>query len=332
MLALVRTALLGLLLVAGAGQALAAAACQGKVFNPVTDTDWNNMFPVTIMGVRAGSGSNPPLMRMPPVCVCPGRFGVPTPGIGVTFWQPLYVSEIERTPGCLSSLGGVNVLPNYGMLGSEQNNDDNDTGSTVSRMQVHWYEYPAFAMLELFKSMTCFGPSGFNLSYLTEIDPTWQDDLWGAVFSPESALFANPVAQAACAVDAAAASVDFPLDALFWCAGTWGSVYPLTGNGAHTNSAFTLNNLVQAKFLARQARIGLQWQTIGPSATCFAHPNPVWVKSQYRYNQVGPIARRGKPVVTGSPGLAQSPPVANTPGRESTTNLIWQGQQCCMRF
>lgn len=319
-------------LLAAVVPAWAAGACQGRVYNPVSDTDWNNVFPVTIAGVTTGPNKNPPMMKMPPVCVCPGRFGIPTPGMGVTFWQPLYISEIERTPGCSRTLGGVNLLSSYGMMQSEQSNGEADTASTNSRMQVHWYEYPVFAMMDLFTSLACFGPSGFNLAYMTEVDPTWQDDLWGAVFSPESVLFANPIAQAACSVDAAAASADFPLDALFWCAGTWGSVYPLTGNSPQSNSAYTLNNLVQAKFIARQARIGLQWQTIGPSAKCFPHPSPVWVKSQYRYNQVGPIVRKGPPVVTGNPGLKQQPPVTNTPTQESTANLIWQGQQCCIRF
>lgn len=308
-------------------------ACKGVLFNPIAQTDWNNIFPITIAGVPIGpAGLNPPLMTMPPVCVCPGIFGIPSPGIGITYWQPLYISEIERTPGCLSSLGGISVLPSYGMLQSEKANGESDNSSVTSRMQVHWYEYPLFGVMDLLKSFPCKSPSGFALGYMTELDPTWQDDAWGAIFTPEAALFANPVAQAACSVDATAASAGFPLDPMFWCAGTWGSVYPLTGNAAHSNTDFTTNNLVQAKFLARMARMGLAWQTIGPSAMCYSHPNPVWIKSQYRYNQVFPIPRYGMPVVTGNHGLLQVPSVTNLPGFESTTNLIWQGQQCCARF
>jgi conjugal transfer pilus assembly protein TraU len=166
---------------------------------------------------------------------------------------------------------------------------------------------------------------------MTEIDPTWQDDAWGVVFSPEAALFANPIAQAACAVDATAATAGYPLDPLFWCAGGWGSTYPLTGNASQNNGPFTMNNLVQAKFIARQHREGLMFQTIGPSALCVSHPNPVWIKGQYRVDQVGPVPRYGVPVPIGSPGYLQAPPVANLPGMEHTDNLIWQGMQCCMR-
>lgn len=308
-----------------------ALGCFGQVFNPLSDTDWNNLYPITIMGVQTGTNNNPPLMYEPPICYCPGAFGYPVPGIGVTFWQPLYISEIERTPGCLSSLGGSSVLSGYSTLQSEQVNEQKD-GGPVSRMQVHWYEYPIFGILDLFKSVACYGSSGVDLLYLTEIDTTWQDDSWGAVFNPEASLFTSTLAQAACSIDAVAAGFDFPLDVMFWCAGHWGGVYPLTGNASSTNSNFQSNNLVQAKFLARQARLGLHFATIGPGAICSPHPSPIWIKSQYRYNQVAPLPRQGKPVVTGSQGMLQFPTISNTPTRESTVNLIWQGQQCCLRF
>jgi conjugal transfer pilus assembly protein TraU len=307
------------------------AACHGEMFNPITHTDWNNMYPITIMGVSMGAGVNPPLMYEPPVCVCPGPFGIPSYGIGITFWEPLYISEIERTPGCMASLGGVSILSGYSTLQSEQVNESKD-GGPVSRMQVHWYEYPIIAMLDMMKSYGCFSTSGFDLMYLTEIDPTWQSDEWAAVFAPEAALFTSTLAQASCSIDAVASSAGMTLDAMFWCAGTWGGVYPLAGNPGHTNSNFTSNNLVQSKFLARQSRVGLQWQTIGPTALCFSHPNPIWLKSQYRVNQVGPLARKGSPVVIGDPGLRQFPTISNMPTRESTVNLIWQGQQCCARL
>lgn len=311
-------------------------SCSGKIFNPMTDIDWNNTFPITIAGVAVNSSvgnTDSPLMKaMPPVCTCPSILGIPMVGIGVTFWQPMYLSEIERTPGCMSSMGGVNALPGYGLLASEQSNSNDDVGGgSVNRMQVHWYEYPVFAMFDMMKSLTCTNPSGFNVGYMTEVDPLWQDDVWGAVFSPESVLFANPIATAACAVDAVASSISYPLDSLFWCAGSWGNLYPLTGNSSHGGDPFTLNNQIQAKFIAKSHRMGLMWQTIGPTAICSSHINPVWVKSQYRYNQVGPIPRRGKAVGTGSSGLFQFPPITNVPTKESTTNLIWQGQQCCLK-
>lgn len=327
----------GLLAFAGAANAVVPTMCTGKLFNPVSDPGWNNMLPITVGGMaiagNGGNAMNPLMATMPPVCVCPSILGVPLPGIGVTYWQPTFIMEVENRPGCLSSLGGVNILPGYSMLASEQSVNHENRGKATNRMQVHLYQYPLFAMLELLKTISCTAPSGtFNLAYVTEVDPLWQDDLWGAVFAPESAIFSNPIAQAACAVDAVAATNGLPLDSLFWCQGAWGGTYPLSGNSQHSGDPFTMNNQVGGKFLARHHRMGLQWQTIGPTAICSSHPNPIWVKSQYRINQVGPIPRYGRAVPPGDQGrLFQFPPVTNLPTSAYTTNLIWQGQQCCLK-
>ena len=37
--------------------------------------------------------------------------------------------------------------------------------------------------------------------------------------------FANPIAQAACAVDTVKATAGFPLDSMFWCSGKYVSFY-----------------------------------------------------------------------------------------------------------
>jgi conjugal transfer pilus assembly protein TraU len=313
--------------------ATAEAVCKGRMFNPFSDTDWNQAFPITVMGISMGGGTNPPMMYEPPVCVCPGPFGIPSVGVGITYWEPLYVSEIQRVPGCMSTLGGVSILDDYMSLhGEHEQGSDGGNSGTTTRMQGHWYQYPVMTILDMFKDAACKSTAGFALAYITEIDPTWQDDTWGAVFAPEASLFANPVAQAACAIDTVAANFAFPLDPMFWCLGGWGSTYPLTGNSGPGNNAFLVNSQIQAKFMARLHRMGLLWQTIGPSAICFSHPNPIIIKSQYRINQIAPIARSGKPLVIGDHGAQQYPQVTNPPSMESTDNLIWQGQQCCARL
>lgn len=331
-----KVAAAALLAAATSSHAVVGALCTGKFFNPITDTDWNNVFPITIAGavISNGINSTSPLMAaMPPVCVCPTIFGIPMVGIGITYWQPLYLSEVERRPGCLSSLGGIKVLGGpYEMLHSNQTQNHINGAKAANRMQVHWYQYPLFSMLEILKTVACKSISGFDLAYITEVDPMWQDDTWSAVFAPEASLFTNPLANAACAVDSVAATAGQPMDALFWCAGSWGNIYPLSGNSGHSGDRFTMNNQLQAKFMARNARMGLAWQTIGPSAICSSHPNPIWVKSQYRYDQVGPVPRYGRAVATGDFGrFSAGPPVTNVPTQEHTINLIWQGQQCCLK-
>lgn len=316
--------------------AASGASCQGSVWDPMT-LDTNNMYPITIFGVRTGSYSDPPEMYEPPVCTCPGVFGIPSEGIGSTFWQPTKIVEIERTAGCMESLGGVSFLSGassagFSALNSEQVNDNGQMGSNTNRMQIHAYAYPVFKMLNLFSSMACMGSStGFDDFYMTEIDAAWQSDELAALLAPESVLFSNPIAQAACAIDAVAAGASFPIDALFWCEGGWGSVYPLSGNSQHGNSAFQLNNSVMGKFLARQARLGLEWATIGPIAECYSTPTPIWIKDEYRVEQIMPVARYGSPMYIGGSEFTQTPVEANYPTRESTVNLLWQGTECCSR-
>jgi conjugal transfer pilus assembly protein TraU len=308
-------------------------ACHGQVFNPVSDPDWNNIFPITIMGASGGPNADPPLMYYAPWCVCPGIFGIPSPGVTVTYWQPMYIAEIQKIAGCASSLGGTQLLSGYDGLNSEQGFFGSAKEATQStRMQLHWYEYPIFSLLDMLRGLACRSGDGFNLAYMSEVDPTWQDDVWAGIYNPEAGLFANLIAQTACIVDSVAADIDFPLDPLFWCSGTWGGVYPMAGTANQAIDTFQLNNLVMAKFLARQARLGLAWQTIGPDTICGAHVNPIWVKSQYRVNQVYPIARHGAPLVIGAQPIKQLPPmVTNTPGLDDTVNLIWEGQECCIR-
>jgi conjugal transfer pilus assembly protein TraU len=277
------------------------------------------------------------MKAVPPICVCPTIFGIPFVGITVTYWQPMYVSEVENRPGCLSSLGGISVLGSlYNMEASEQTttgDSNNSAGQNSSnRMQVHWYTYPVFEMLDLLKSVSCKSSSGFNLAYMTEFDPLWQNDVWSAVFAPEANLFANPMAQFACAVDAVASQAGVTTDPLFWCAGNWGPSYPLAGNSSHVGVPFQMNNEILAKFISRSHRLGLMEMTIGPAAICSSMPAPVWIKSQYRYDQIGPVVRRGRAVVTGDAGLLQFPPIANYPPTgNNTDSLIWQGQQCCLK-
>lgn len=310
--------------------------CEGDMFDPTSDMEWDNAFPITIAGLEINKNNNqdPPMMYMPAICACPGLFGYPALGIGVTYWQPIMLIEIEKRPGCSAAWGGTTILSGYKKLHSEQGYFKHDRGAAqATKMQVHAYEYPVFSFYDIFKTVACVSPSGFDLMFMSEIDPMWQDDEWSGIMNPEAGLFASKIAQYACVVDSVAANVRFPIDAMFWCAGTWGGVYPLSGTANQSMYTFQLNHLVLAKYLAWASRIGIAYTTIGPSARCFGHPNPIWVKSQYRVDQAAPFHRSGSPLVIGALPIKQTPwMITNAPTKESTVDILWQGQQCCMRI
>lgn len=320
-----------------AAPARAQVVQEGNLFNPLSDPNWlSDFFPITIMGISMG-GSQPPTIEEPPICECPSHlFGYPVPGIGMTYWEPNFVVEVSRQPGDMMTLGGFDIFG--GTYSAETGGATSNTAGAGSaganRAQVHWYNYPIFAMIgEEFDSMCTSSAGTFNLAAITEVDPTWQNDIWSQIFSPEASLFATPIMHLACPADAAASAVAFPLDPIFWCAGAWGSVYPFSGNPNNESSDQQGNAMLLSKFLARQFRLGLMWATIGPEAVCSSVPSPIWIKTEFRVDPVFPLPTYGLPIYFGQTevrwGLA---PPSNFPAHQSSAYLLWQAHQCCLRF
>ena len=328
---LVALFLAALLLMPSATLFADSATCHGRFLNPITDINWNMVFPITIAGVPisigAGSGQSP-LVYTSPLCLCPGRIaGIPTPGIEVTFHEPLYIEEIAKDPGCMATIGGIPLMPGY----EEEATDLKEDSNSTSRWQVHWYEYPVFAILKLFQDLTCLQGGGFALAYMTELDPTWQNDEWGAVFSPQAIIFANPIAQAACIPDSVSSSFQQPLDALFWCAGSWGGIYPYTGNANASAGRFQSAEQVGAKMIARLSGTGFLMDSVGSWAMCSPLPSPIWVKSQFSIDPVYPMVRRGPGMSIGSiPTLWMAAPPQSYPTFENISQVVFQEQQCCI--
>lgn len=318
------------------GSAVNSALCTGKMFNPLSDPDWNNLFPMTVSGanITTGGRTNPPTMYNRPLCECVEIFtGSTTVGVPYTMWQPMFLAEADFRPGCSATLGGKQLLSGKYARKRSEEQDDGAEGGQTNLKHVHWMSYPVYALVAEVINSPCYKKSDFAMAYMTEPDPAWNSDAYAAILSPEASLFATPLAQAACAVDAVAANVHYPLDPLFWCAGSWGSIYPLSGNAGTTNGLNQINNLAIAKFIAKNFRTMQLWQTIGPSAICSSHPNPIIVKTQFRFNQIAPLVRRGAVQSLGSLGVGLSPLISNFPSTgENTAHLIWQASQCCVRI
>ena len=307
--------------------------CEGRFLNPVTDINWTMIFPIRISGVKIsvekGSVDSSTSVTSA-LCVCPrGFLHLPTPGIVVSYHRPLYVEEMVKTPGCLSSLGGLSVLKGYEALQTDLNQDTNN----ASRWQVHWYHYPVLGLLDLFKGFLCEKAGRFSLVYMTELDPSWQDDTWAAVYAPETLLFANPVAQAACAQDAVAATASHPLDRLFWCAGSWGSLYPFTGNANASVEHIQSANLVGAKMMAKLAKMGVLRSRVGAAALCKPRPMPILLKSEFSLDPVYPkISQEGGMSIGASTAVWEYASPQSYPGYENINQVIFQEQQCCLNI
>src|SRR5260364_305067 len=120
------------------------------------------------------------------------------------------------------------------------------------------------------RSANC-NPDGYmdlDVLYFSELDPTWNNDELAFFTNPEAAAVANPIAAATCTADAASSLTGKPLKQLFWCAGSWGTLYPLSGHQNGGKGVIRDSSLLTARVLAALHRRGLSWRTMGADAMC----------------------------------------------------------------
>lgn len=260
--------------------------CQGKFLNPITDICWKYMFPITIGSTTVVSGENPDTEnRTSPVCSCSDP--VPRVGLSIGFWEPIRLVDVTRTPFCFVNLGGKKMDLDVRVGQSAVETEDGQ--ALTSHYHLHWYVYPAIFLLNLIADFVCLEAEGFDLAYLTELDPTWQDDELAFILNPEAVLFANPIAQASCAADCVAASSGMPFDPLFWCAGCQGSMYPFSGNVQAHIGGVQASLLLTERMTYKLHRMGLLWGSVGTEALCGKYPMPIMRKSQYRAQMTYPV-------------------------------------------
>lgn len=245
------------------------------------------MFPITIGGGEVGSKEGDGRTR-PVFCTCPKPpLGQPTPGIRISFFEPTRMMDVTRTPFCFVNLGGFKIGSDATLKSRGSIEVDTDNGTKKSFWHVHFYKYPVLYLFELLTDFSCQDTGVFDISYITEFDPFWNNDLRALIQNPEALLFGNVIAQGACAFDCQKAMFSFSSDSLFWCAGCLGCIYPFTGTvSAHINTQ-QATELVAIKFLAQQHRRLLMHSYFGENP-CFATPCPVIKKSMYKLQMVSP--------------------------------------------
>jgi conjugal transfer pilus assembly protein TraU len=217
---------------------------------------------------------------------------IPELGMTMGLWNPARLIEIVRNPWCSPALGGHKFSASNVRLIATTGKADFDA-SEMSFFNYHYFAFPLTILLDLFWDGRCNsdGYRDFDLLYVSELDPTWNNDLLAFFTSPETALFANPVAISACVADAAAAATGNPLDALFWCAGAWGHMYPLSGiSPTSYGTDPRITSLLATRATAALHRRGLAWKTSGNDALCGGYIYPFIPKSQYRLSMFYPVA------------------------------------------
>lgn len=309
-----------------APQASAAEPCYGRFPNPFTDVCWKCVFPISIGPLRVDMGMEDSGDSVPLICTCPA----PPPvfvriGFGAGFWEPARVAEVVRTPFCSPLMGGVTL----GSWAAPSGTNAKTSDRRDAFYHVHWYIYPLLAWMNLLTDLACITPESFDVLYISEVDPLWEDDELAFLINPEAALFANPIAQAACATDCAAATVGFPLDPLFWCAGCQGSMYPIDGNVKHHEGGVDSSLLLVQRMAAKLHRQFIARDTSSRGAMCLPLPLPILRKSQYKTQMLYPMpyTLNAQPFgrVTIPWGAGREYPVRG----EDWAYLIWRKKACC---
>lgn len=305
--------------------------CTGRLVNPFSDVCWKCLFPLKISGmtVMAGGGADPNTTRRP-ICFCKKPPSpIPLPGIPISFWEPVRLVDVTRTPFCLVSMGGVQVTTS-GVRGRGHVSEEEGDGSKQSFYHAHWYVYPLFYVLEVLTDFLCLEKASWDVAYMTEFDPFWGDDEKGALLSPEGILFGNPLAQAACAADCVASSVHLPFDSLFWCSGCQGSLYPFSGSVKDHSSGVQASLLLVGRLMAKLHRQGLLWGYFGEAGLCGKYPMPVIRKSQYRTQMVYPIPQSTRCQPLGASEVVWQAGKEYPFKGEDFAYLIWRQRQCCL--
>lgn len=263
--------------------------CQGHFVNPITDICWSCLFPISIGDATVVSSHYPdtenPSM---PIQICPAGT-LYRLGLAIGYWEPFAMTDVTRAPYCLVNLGGVQPKIPYGdIAGASAAPLSGDEGAFY---QVHWYRYPLMAWLNIITSLGCLQGGDYDLGYLSELDPMWHDDELSFLVNPEAILFSNPAAQSSCLLDAISATTHQANNALFWCLGSQGSSYPLTGHVSAEYSPLQNATLLSERMAFKLHREGFIEDSSGKNgAVCFQHYQGILPKARYRYELMNPTA------------------------------------------
>jgi len=302
-----------------------AATCGPEFINPITDVSWECIFPIRVGGLIqtnvGGSGlSEDPDTIKNPVCVCGG-----TIGLTMSFWEPARMIDTVSDPYCFMALGKKLSDPSPGQLGGGLRRSA--SGSRAFQ-QLHYYIFPVWAVLDMFMDLPCTDKKSFDVAMITEVLPHWNNDILALLLNPEAILFANPATQLACAADAAAANAGLPINQLFWCQGSWPSVYPLSGSITATDYV-EANAALASRGIFMMGRLGA---LMDPGVSeCGVVPTPIWRKRNSRLQIAKPVKGSGCMPI-GRSGLLWSqfknPPMAG----DNFSWMVFRRVKCCIGF
>lgn len=296
----------------------------------ITDICWDCIFPIMLAGNRMGDGSElvPSDAVDSPLCLCQDDLGVSHPGITTSMWEPARLIEFQRTPGCSSVLNGTKFPMDELNIGHHKRGGKD--GVQESFLHYHYFAFPLLTMLEMFTNAGCNadGYVDLDLMYMSELDPTWNDSELAFFTNVEAAAVANPAATLACVADAVASNTGHPIDSMFWCAGTWGQLYPFVGMTYNMHGVAENTSLLKMKVLAALHRRGFAHRTMGDDAMCEGKIDVILKKSMYKFTLLHPVAETEDAHVSGEAVMRWGSGKV-IPAVGDLVYTIWRWNDCC---
>ena len=315
----------------------AFAICEGSIINPITDVCWQCMFPMSMGGMSFGHGAGASAGEGTGTTVCSCPSSKTLMGMSVSFWEHARLNETVKDAYCFPSLGtGMNDGGGLSsLLAGSQRGGDAAEHSEYSSQQSHWFIFPVWIWLNLFTDFPCIEKKPFDVAYMTEVDPLWNDDALSFVINPEALLFGNPITQLSCVADTIAATVGSPIDSMFWCHGAWGSPYPLSGSKSDSLSMST-NAGLAARTVFKLGREMLLFDTGINECAQSGVMTPIMHKNNYRFQIARPV-RGNECIPVGKPpmiwGAGKNPSLGA--GKNSADNFLWvmtRARKCCIGY
>ncbi len=313
----------------------AAVGCySGDVSGPklITDICWDCLFPLRVAGVSISGETSgvPEGASKKSACMCWDTNNVPRPGISSGMWEPARLVEFQRVPGCSSVLNGVRFPFDRTFQGTHGYGSGGKQDGMF--MHYHYYAFPLLVILDLFTSGWCQndGYMDLDVMYMSELDPTWNNAELAFFANPEAAAVANPVAATACSADAVASATGNPIESMFWCAGSWGTLYPLVGSVPGNRGVIKGSSLLSARVLAALHRRGLAHGTMGDGAMCGGEITPTLPKSQYKLSILHPLPETKKGHKIGESTLIWGQARTIPAEGQDPIYTIWRWKDCCM--
>lgn len=307
--------------------------CHGDFPNPISDICWSCLFPISlgnfpIFGQDQEDAEN---NNGFPICYCPPL----SVGLAIAFWEPARSIDVTNTPYCMVGLGGdVFDIGGEVMGGAQVSREQGAINKSF--YQAHYYLNPMLSWLNVLRDFGCRENGSYDLAYITELDPLWDDDEFSAIVAPEIALFANPIGIGACIADCVAANVGFGFKNLFWCGGCHGLIPPMSGNVTH-NGSLQASLLITYRLMAKMHRIMITKSYYGIAGLCGGYYEPIMNKNAYKMQMTYPIPQTmqvaGKccqPIGRSDFvwGIGKSFPIKG----EDFSYLFFRKRNCCMRI